>query len=54
MGTRDELRRLAVLCATSGIEPTIDSTYALADAAEGIRKMVDGELFGKVVFRVEG
>lgn len=51
MGTRDELRRLAVLCATAGIEPQIDSTFALADAREGIRRMVDGELFGKVVFQ---
>jgi NADPH:quinone reductase-like Zn-dependent oxidoreductase len=54
MGTRDELRRLAVLCATAGIEPTVDSTFALADAAEGIRRMVDGELFGKVVFHTAG
>jgi NADPH:quinone reductase-like Zn-dependent oxidoreductase len=50
MGTRDELRRLAVLCASAGIEPTVDSTFALADATDGIRRMVDGELFGKVVF----
>jgi NADPH:quinone reductase-like Zn-dependent oxidoreductase len=50
MGTREELRRLARLCAASGIEPAIDSTYALADASEGIRRMLGGELFGKVVF----
>ncbi len=49
MGTRDELRRLAVLCASAAIEPAVDSTFALADAGEGIRRMVDGELFGKVV-----
>ena len=54
MGTRDELRRLARLCATAGIEPTVDSSFALADATEGIRRMVDGELFGKVVFRTAG
>jgi NADPH:quinone reductase-like Zn-dependent oxidoreductase len=54
MGTREELRRLAVLCATAGIEPTVDSTFALGDAAEGIRRMVDGELFGKVVFHTAG
>jgi NADPH:quinone reductase-like Zn-dependent oxidoreductase len=51
MGTRAELGRLAVLCATAGIEPAVDSTFALADATEGIRRMVDGELFGKVVFQ---
>jgi NADPH:quinone reductase-like Zn-dependent oxidoreductase len=54
MGTRDELRRLTMLCASAGIEPAVDSTFALADAAEGIRRMVAGELFGKVVFRTGG
>jgi NADPH:quinone reductase-like Zn-dependent oxidoreductase len=54
MGTRDELRRLAVLCASAGIEPAVDSTFELADAAEGIRRMVDGKLFGKVVFHTAG
>jgi NADPH:quinone reductase-like Zn-dependent oxidoreductase len=50
MGTVDELRRLAQMCAVAGIAPTIDSTHALGDARDGIRRMVDGELFGKVVF----
>jgi NADPH:quinone reductase-like Zn-dependent oxidoreductase len=54
MGTREELRRLAVLCASARIEPAVDSTFALADAAEGIRRMVDGELFGKVVLHTTG
>jgi NADPH:quinone reductase-like Zn-dependent oxidoreductase len=54
MGTRGELRRLAALCASSGIEPAVDSSFALADAADGIRRMVDGELFGKVVFDTTG
>jgi NADPH:quinone reductase-like Zn-dependent oxidoreductase len=52
MGTRAELGRLAVLCATAGIVPAVDSTFALVDANEGIRRMVDGELFGKVVFQM--
>jgi len=52
MGTREELRRLAALCASAGLEPAVDSVFDLADAREGIRRMVDGEVFGKVVFRV--
>lgn len=51
MGTRDELRRLALLCASAGLEPAVDSTFDLADARDGIRRMVDGDVFGKVVFR---
>jgi NADPH:quinone reductase-like Zn-dependent oxidoreductase len=54
MGTREELRRLAQLCVSAGIEPVVDSTFALADAAGGIRRMVAGELFGKVVFHTAG
>jgi NADPH:quinone reductase-like Zn-dependent oxidoreductase len=51
MGTAEELRRLAVMCANTGLEPTVDSVHPLADAREGIRRMVDGDVFGKVVFR---
>lgn len=53
MGTRDELRRLVQLCATAGIAPAIDTVLPLAQATEGIAKMVGGELFGKVVFRCD-
>lgn len=51
MGTRRDFERLIRLCDTKGIAPTIDSTWSLEDAAQGIRRMVDGELFGKVVLR---
>ena len=51
MGTVDELRRLAVMCAQAGIAPAIDSEFALADAKEGIARMVEGRLFGKVLLR---
>src|SRR4051794_5549205 len=51
MGTVEELRRLAVMCAHAGIEPAIDSEFALADAKEGIARMVEGRLFGKVLLR---
>jgi NADPH:quinone reductase-like Zn-dependent oxidoreductase len=52
MGTPGELRRLAALCVARGIEPVIDSCLELADAREGIRRMIDGDLFGKIVFRL--
>jgi NADPH:quinone reductase-like Zn-dependent oxidoreductase len=51
LGTVDELRRLATLCDSQGITPTVDSAHALADAEEGLRRMLGAELFGKVVIR---
>jgi D-arabinose 1-dehydrogenase-like Zn-dependent alcohol dehydrogenase len=51
MGTVDELRRLAIMCAEAGIEPAIDSEFTLADAKAGIERMVEGRLFGKVLLR---
>ncbi len=52
MGTRDELRRLVSFLDATGVRPLIDSVLPLADAREGFARMADGELFGKVVFRV--
>jgi NADPH:quinone reductase-like Zn-dependent oxidoreductase len=49
MGTREELRRLIQVCDIAGIEPVIDSVTPLADARGAIGRMVDGEVFGKVV-----
>ena len=50
MGTRDELARLIQLCDTTGVRPVIDRVLPLEQAREGFAAMVDGELFGKVVF----
>ncbi|WP_323096686.1 zinc-binding dehydrogenase [Intrasporangium sp. YIM S08009] len=50
MGTREELARLAQLVVTAGIEPVVDSVMPLADARDGFARMVDGDVFGKVVF----
>jgi NADPH:quinone reductase-like Zn-dependent oxidoreductase len=49
MGTRDELRRLVQLLATSGVRPVIHATHALQDAREAVAAMLSGELFGKIV-----
>jgi len=49
MGTRDELAELLLFCAESGLRPVIDSTHALADAEQALRRLASGESFGKVV-----
>jgi NADPH:quinone reductase-like Zn-dependent oxidoreductase len=52
MGTRDELDRLARLCASSGVRPVIDSVLPLADVRDGLAAMDSGEQFGKIVLDV--
>jgi NADPH:quinone reductase-like Zn-dependent oxidoreductase len=52
MGTRSELERLANLVVARGISPVIDSALPLTSARDGFAKMVEGEVFGKVVFTV--
>lgn len=49
MGTRDELEELVRMMDSTGLRPEIDRTVALADVAEGIEAMVDGEVYGKIV-----
>jgi NADPH:quinone reductase-like Zn-dependent oxidoreductase len=52
MGTREELAQLARLVEQRRIEPAIDSVLPLAQARGGFARMVDGDVFGKVVFTV--
>jgi NADPH:quinone reductase-like Zn-dependent oxidoreductase len=52
MGNRGELTRLASFCATTGLRPVIDQVLPLRDAAEGFRRMAEGDLFGKIVFEL--
>jgi NADPH:quinone reductase-like Zn-dependent oxidoreductase len=52
MGTRDQLGRLARFCEQTGVRPRIDRALPLREAAGGFAAMIDGELFGKVVFTV--
>jgi NADPH:quinone reductase-like Zn-dependent oxidoreductase len=49
MGSLDELRRLVRFCETTGVRPLIDRALPLADVAEGLRAMADGDLVGKIV-----
>ena len=52
MGSKEELRGLVNLCATSGVRPVIDSVMPLRDARAGFERMAGGETFGKIVFTV--
>lgn len=49
MGTRDELHALAQFMDVTGTRPLIDSEIAMADAAQGLQRVVDGDVFGKIV-----
>lgn len=49
MGTRDELHRLAQFLDVTGLRPLIDSVIPMEHAADGLSKIVDGSLFGKIV-----
>ncbi len=49
MGSRAELERLVTFVAQRGIEPVVDSVVPLADARDGFARIVDGDVFGKVV-----
>ena len=49
MGTRDDLGHLLAFLARTGVRPLVDSTYALADARDAVRRLVGGEQFGKIV-----
>jgi NADPH:quinone reductase-like Zn-dependent oxidoreductase len=49
MGTRSELVALQRFLVTTGVRPTIDSTYVLAEAREAFERLASGEAFGKVV-----
>jgi len=50
MGTRDELHELTQLLDLTGVRPLIDRVLPMADARQGFEAMVDGDLFGKIVF----
>lgn len=52
MGTRDELGHLARFVVQQRLEPVIDSVRPLGEARAGFARMVEGEVFGKVVFTV--
>ena len=52
MGTREELRDLVQLCASSGLRPVIDDERPLADAHASFERLAAGDVFGKLVLTV--
>ena len=50
MGSRDQLARLVTFCEQTGLCPLIDRTLPLPEAREGFAAMINGDVFGKVVF----
>jgi NADPH:quinone reductase-like Zn-dependent oxidoreductase len=52
MGSRDQLARLMRFCEQTGVRPLIDRAMPLADARDGFAAMIDGDVFGKIVFTV--
>lgn len=49
MGTRDELARLAEFMDVTGVKPVIDRELPMEQAEDGLRAVMDGDVFGKVV-----
>jgi len=50
MGSRDQLARLVTFCEQTGLRPLIDRALPLPEAREGFAAMINGDVFGKVVF----
>ncbi|HEX3737889.1 MAG TPA: zinc-binding dehydrogenase [Solirubrobacterales bacterium] len=51
MGTLEELTRLVSLVDLSGIRPRIDKVLPLAEVAEGIRALAEGDVLGKIIVK---
>ncbi len=49
MGTRDELDALARFMADRGVEPLVERVQPMDQAADAIRAVKDGDVFGKIV-----
>ncbi|SRR6266498_2652760 len=52
MGSRDQLGRLLRFCEQTGVRPVIDRELPLGKARDGFTAMLEGDLFGKVVFNL--
>lgn len=49
MGTRDELVKLVRMLEATGVRPLIDDVMPMGEARTAFERMLDGELFGKLV-----
>jgi NADPH:quinone reductase-like Zn-dependent oxidoreductase len=50
MGTPAELTSLITMLVTTGVRPLIDQTLPLTDAVAGFAAMINGDVFGKIIF----
>jgi NADPH:quinone reductase-like Zn-dependent oxidoreductase len=50
MGTRDELDRLIRFCVDKGLRPEIHMSLPLSEAQRGFEAMMNGDVYGKIVF----
>ncbi len=50
MGTKDELEHLTRLVTTAGTQPAIAEVLPLAEACRGFEKMINSDVFGKIIF----
>ena len=50
MGSRDQLARLTTFLEQTGVRPLIDRALPLARARDGFAAVIDGDVFGKIVF----
>ncbi len=50
MGSREDLAALAAMLVATGARPVIDRVLPLAEARTGFAVMIDGRVFGKIVF----
>jgi NADPH:quinone reductase-like Zn-dependent oxidoreductase len=54
MGTPAELGELLALCASSGVRPVVDSTFAFDDVRQAFARLAAGDVFGKIVLTWDG
>ena len=52
MGSREDFARLLCFVEHADLHPVIDATYALVDAPAAFRKVIDGNVFGKVALTI--
>ena len=50
MGTRDELGRLIRFCVERDVRPVVHATMPLTEAGRGFEALLEGDVFGKIVF----
>ena len=52
MGTRLEFEEMIRFVEENEIKPIVDEVYALANVEQALRRMEDGEQFGKIVLKI--